>query len=217
MPEEIAAKIEDFFSRYRLRAYDKGQVLILYGDNPGTVFYIVEGRVKQYDVTYRGDEAILNIFKEPAFFPMSLAIHPEMPNQFTYEAETRVQVRQAPAADVVAFLHDNPDVLFDLLSRVYRGVEGLLGRTAHLMGGSARSRLIYELLLEARRFGTKQPDKSMLLSVNESQIGARAGLTRETVSRELRTLKADGIVGVSPKGVQLLDVAALENRLGQEV
>src|ERR1044072_8047291 len=103
MPENIAAKIEAFFRPYRAHTYSKGEVIILNGDEPGYVHYLVEGKVKQYDITYRGDEVILNVFKPPAFFPMSLAIN-KTPNPYTYEAETDVKVRRAPAADAVAFI-----------------------------------------------------------------------------------------------------------------
>ena len=216
MPEDITTKVAAFFASYRIRTYGKGQVLILNDDVPGYVYYLVSGKVKQYDVTYRGDEVILNVFKPPAFFPMSLAIN-KTPNPYIYEAETSIQVRQAPADKAVAFLQANPDVMFDLLSRVYRGADGLLGRMAHLMGSSAKSRLIYELLLEAKRFGSPQSDGATLLNIHEREIGARAGLTRETVSRELRTLKAEKLLSVTAEGIIIRDTDALEVKLGQSV
>ena len=43
-------------------------------------------------------------------------------------------------------LQANPDVVYDLLTRLYRGLDGLLGRMSQLMAGSAKSRLMYELL-----------------------------------------------------------------------
>lgn len=137
----VSNKIEDFFARYRLRQYAKGQILILNGDEPEYVYHLLKGNVKVYDVTYRGDEIILNVFKPPAFFPMSLAIN-RGENPYIYEAETDIELRQAPAKDVVEFIKENPDVMYDLLSRVYRGTDGLLGRMAQLMASSAKSRLI---------------------------------------------------------------------------
>lgn len=216
MTESTAAKIEAFFLRYRLRTYAKGQVLILNGENTGTIYHLVKGRVKVYDVTYRGEEVILNTFKPPAFFPMSLAIH-GMDNPYIYEAETEVTLHQAPAADVMEFIKSNPDVMYDLLTRLYIGVEGLLKRMSLLMSGSAKSRLIYEMLLEARRFGEPQADGSCLLDVTEKSIGARAGLSRETVSREVHKLKHDGLIEIRSKSVVIRNIGALEKLLGQEL
>lgn len=88
------------FSKYRLRKYAKGQVLILNGEDTDYIYNLVSGKVKEYDVSYRGDEIILNVFKPPAFFPMSLAIN-KVTNPYIYEAETDIEIRQAPADEVV--------------------------------------------------------------------------------------------------------------------
>ena len=211
MPKE-SSKVEEFFSRYPKRSFRKGQILLLNGDDLVYVHYLLDGRVKQYDVSYRGDEIVLNRFKPGAFFPMSLAINPE-PSQYIFEAETNIEVRSAPAKEVVAFLHDNPDVVFELLSRVYRGVDGVLGRMVQLMGSSARSRLAYELVLETKRFGKKLATGDILLETHEHTIGEQAGLSRETVSREVHKFKQEGLIEISLGGIIIKDLAALENNI----
>lgn len=216
MTKEITAIIDDFFAQYRVRKYEKGQILILNGDDSSFVYYLVSGKVKVYDVTYRGDEIILNVFKTPAFFPMSLALN-KAHNPYIYEAETVIEVRQAPAGEVVDFLNQNPDVTMDLLSRVYRGIDGIMGRMVALMSGSAKSRLIYELILEARRFGKQQVDGKCVLDITEKDLGARAGLSRETVSREMHKLKAENLVVNGPKSITIKNIAALETKLGQVI
>lgn len=212
MADSVTDKIEAFFSRSRLRKYAKGQVLILNGDDATYVYHLVQGTVKQYDVTYRGDEITLNVFKSPAFFPMSLAINGGE-NPYIYEAETDIEVHQVPAKEAVKFIKDNPDVMFDLLSRVYQGVDGLIGRAAQLMSGSARSRLIYELTTEALRFGTKQEDDSYILDSNEKELGARSGLSRETVSREIHKLKLENLITVDRRGVVVNSLKQLKKKL----
>lgn len=213
--EAIQTKIEDFFAQYRLRKYPKGQMLVLNGDGTNYIYHLIKGRVKEYDVSYRGDEVILNVFKPPAFFPMSLAIN-KVHSPYIYETETDVEVRQAPAEDALNFLKANPDVMYDLLSRVYRGVDGLLSRMAFLMAGSARSRLIHELILECRRFGEPQKDSSVLLNINEKDLGARAGLSRETVNREAGKLKKEGLINIHRNNIQVKDVTTLEVILAKE-
>lgn len=216
MSEVINDKIEAFFSQYRPRKYAKGQVLILNGDGADHVYNIISGQVKQYDVTYRGDEIILNTFKSPAFFPMSLAIN-KNENPYIYEAETDIEVRQAPADEVIAFLKAEPDVLFDLLSRVYKGVDGLIGRMAHLMASSAKGRLMYELLIQCRRFGESHPDGSCTLEANEKELGARAGLSRETVSREMSKLLRDKLVTTKPGHITVVDMSDFALQLSKVI
>lgn len=216
MADNVSDKIEAFFSQFRVRKYSKGQILILSGDDTDYVYNLVDGRVKQYDVTYRGDEIILNTFKPPAFFPMSLAIN-KTDNPYIYEAESDIEVRQAPADEVIAFLKANPDVLFDLLSRVYRGVDGLIGRMVHLMASSAKGRLMYELLIECRRFGRNKPDGSCVLEVNEKELGSKAGLSRETVSREMSKLVRDKLVVSKPGLITIKNLDDFQVSLGKVI
>jgi len=215
MSDEVASKIETFFAQYRSRKYAKGQVLILNGDSTDYVYHLIDGRVKQYDVTYRGDEIIVNVFKPPAFFPMSLAIN-KTTNPYIYEAETDIEVRQAPAEETVAFIQQNPDVTYDLLRRVYRGLDGLLGRMTHLMTSSAKARLMYELIIECRRFG-KGETEDCKISINEVDLAARAGLSRETVSREMRSLIKDDLIKMSGHTIIVNNLAHLEHKLGLEI
>lgn len=216
MPTEVRDKIHNEFSKYPRREYPKGQILVFADESPEHVFYIVEGKVRKYDVSYRGDEVIVNVFKPPAFFPMSWAIN-ESENKFFYKTETETVLHVVPREAALKFLKANPDVMLDLLSRLYRGMEGLLGRMVHLMSGTAHSRLMYELIIECRRFGTQQKDGSIELTVNEVDIAARSGLSRETVSREIQKMKERGQVSLKGKIIIVHDLPALEATLGAGV
>lgn len=216
MPEDIALKVDRYFSKYPKRSYPKGQILVFADEDPEHIFYITKGRVRKYDVSYRGDEVVVNVFKPPAFFPMSWAIN-RASNKYFYKTELETEVHVVPADDALKFIKDNPDVALDLLSRIYRGMEGLLGRMVHLMSGSARSRLLYELIIECRRTGQKNKDGSYKLDLNEVDLAARSGLSRETVSREMHKLKADGLAAVSGKGVSVSGLEALEKKIGREI
>lgn len=214
MDEVIFNKVRNFFSQYPKRTYSKDQILIFAGENPEKVHYIVSGRVSQYDISYRGDEIVVNVYKEPAFFPMSWAIN-KKDNTYFYKTEEPSVIHLAPAEDVVAFLKENPDVTFNLLSRLYNGVEGILSRVVHLMSGSAKSRIMYELIIESRRFGEEQSDGSIVLSVNENDLGSHAGLARETVNREMKHLKDKGLITLKSGKIIINSLASLEEQLGK--
>jgi len=215
MDPAIAEKIEKFFSQYQIHQYHKGQILIHAHDEPQHVFYLVSGKVKQYDISYRGDEVVLNIFKPPAFFPMAYAMNKTV-NHYFFEAEADVELRLAPIDEAISFIKANPDVLYNLLSRVYSGMDGLLGRLAHLMAGSARSRVMFELLIECRRFGT--PDGSrVVVSLTETDIGTHAGLARETVSREVRKLKEEGLISLTKNTIVVNDLERLAASVSHEL
>lgn len=203
--------IDSFFSSYNLRQYKKGQVLLLDGEGPERMFYITSGRVKVYDISYRGDEIILGVFGPGTFFPVALVVN-KTSSRYIYEAETDIEVRQTPADDAVQFLKDNPEVVFFTLGQVYARMDDVLGRMSHLMASSAKRRLIYELLLECRHFGQSEKGGVHTLTVSEKDIGCRAGLSRETVSREINKLKREKLVDVRQGTIVILNIADLEWR-----
>lgn len=216
MTSSVAQKIDHYFSKYPKRSYPKGQILVFADESPQHVFYIVKGSVRKYDVSYRGDEVVVNIFRPPAFFPMSWAIN-RTPNRYFYKTEAETELHVVPVSDALSFVKDNPDVLLDMVSRIYSGMDGLLGRIVHLMSGSAKSRLLYELIIECRRAGQKTADGYYALGVNEVDLAARSGLSRETVSREMHKVKSKDLVSITGKGIVVKDLAALEKNLGGEI
>lgn len=215
MDQHVAHKIDEFFGTYKLRQLQKGQILIYADDPVEYVYHLVSGCVKQYDISYRGEEIVLNIFKPPAFFPMSQAMT-NTPSRYFFEVEEDIEFYQAPAQEVISFIKDNPDVLYDLLKRVYQGVDGLIGRMAHLMTSNAKSRLTYELIIQARRFSKPRPDGSYEVHLSEKDLGARTGLSRETVNREIRKLKKASLITVGRNTVTIPDLVALEAQLHKE-
>ncbi len=216
MKHDTDTKTEAFFAQQRHRHYDKGQVMIHAGDAPGYIFYLKEGIVRKYDVSYRGDEIVVNVFKPGSFFPMSWAIN-NSDNQYFYQASTPVEVYLGSPEATLAFIKDNPDVLLDLLSRVYAGTDGMLRRMVHLMGGSAKGRLMYELLIESRRFGKKSADGACVMTITETELAARTGLSRETVNREFRKLINSKMLIVAAGKITIHDMSSFEDKLGKVV
>lgn len=211
MNDDIQRKIDEFFSTHRTVKYPKNQILVFPGDAIDKVYYLVSGRVCQYDISYRGDDVIINTFKQPAFFPMAMVID-RFTSNFFYRAESDIEVRIAPAADVLEFLQRTPDVAFDLLKRVYIGAESLLIKMVLLMSGTARTRLVYELVIEQRRFGDFAQEAGHLY-LSEVSLAARTGLSRETVNRELKRLKEQQLIDVRKNKIVILDITGLETLL----
>lgn len=133
---------------------------------------------------------------------MSNALN-KQPSQFFFETMTASTIRTAPAGTVVAWLEGQPAVTLDLLARVYRGTDGLIGRMVRLMSGTAASRVAFELTVMSERFGERTATGGQYIQVTETQLAAQTGLARETVSRELAALKLAGAVTLRRGGLEV--------------
>jgi len=217
MDTNVAKKIENFFIKFKNIKYKKGEILIRADDDPNGILYLVSGNVCQYAISQKGDEFVVNIFKPISFFPMSWAINDE-PNEYFYEALTSVEIYRAPKEKVVDFVKNNPDVLYDLMSRVYKGTDGLLRRMTYLMAGNAYARLLTELIIHAKRFGKKNEKTTRIeIKVSEKELASQAGMTRETVSREMKNLKDKRIVTFDKNVLAINSIEELEKELLEEV
>jgi CRP-like cAMP-binding protein len=81
------------------------------------------------------------------------------------------------------------------------------------MGGDAKTRLIFEILNAAYRFGELQENGQLRVPLNEGDIARQSGLARETVSRLLHDLKVAKLMEVSRSGIVIDSISALESRL----
>ncbi len=197
--------IAQFYAGRPLRTLEAGQLLLVPGDTVPPVTLLESGVVLQYQISDNGTRQVLNFFKQGAFFPANAAIN-QTPASYYFEALTDITYRQASAQAVDSFLRSHPEVLYDLTSRLYRGMDGLLSKLAHALSESADSRILNELSIHAARFGT-HTQGGVEIPLTGTALAEQTGLTRETVSRELGKLKQAGIVATGRGTITLLDAA----------
>ena len=203
--ETATEKVKRFYQNRPLVLYKKGSVVLLPSDDKlPLVTYIESGLVGQYDITTEGNKAMVNIFKPGAFFPISSVVNGTY-NYYYFEAITDIAVKQISSDRVEVFLKENPVVVYDLLQRLYRGLDGVLKRMVLLLGETANTRLLYELFVFADRFGVKKSDGSVVLDITAKELAQQTGLARETVSRELKKLKELEVLIVSRGQITLLN------------
>lgn len=213
MDPRITEKIQNFFAPFTPKTYGKGAIIAMPGDDPPGVSLLERGVVEQYCITPDGNKIAVNLFRPTSFFPMSWAIN-GTPNEYFFGAVTEVTLRHAGSDMTVAFLRAEPDVAFDLLSRVYKGTDGLLKRLVMASGGVAANRLVLELLIEAYRFGEGETDGTVRIRASQHAMATRSGLARETVNRELQRLEREQLLERSSQGI-VLHIDRLEQKLKQ--
>lgn len=207
----VVEKIESFYARYPRRHFKKGHILIYAGDTSPGVYQLLEGEVRQYDITSGGDEVVVGIFQPPAIFPM-ITIARQYSDGYFYEAVTDIDVRLAPIKDIRTLLETNPDIVFGLLNEMYLAAGELTQEIKILKRGSARDKLLLTLVSMCKR-SSKNTAGMCRVNVTEKEIASRAGLSRETTSRELRKLHRSDCIVMGYRTIFIKDLAILEKEL----
>lgn len=208
----IQEKLENFLKQYKTRKYGKSEILIRGDENPSGLFYLKSGIVKKYVISQKGEELIVDVYKPTYVFPMSWAIN-DFPNYYYYEALTDIEVWFAPKSEIITFIKNDKDLLFVFLSRIYKSVDDFLWRMTYLMGGSAYERLITEIIIQTKKFGIKKENGLYELKTTEKELAGETGMTRETVSRELKILKDKKLVSLEKKTLKIRSLDELEKEL----
>ena len=82
------------------------------------------------------------------------------------------------------------------------------------MTGSAKARLLTELLIYAKRFGDKKTGKITVdLRLTQKDLSAQSGIARETVGRIIKTLKSKKLIVFQNKKLIINDLRGLEEKL----
>ncbi len=211
MAEEVLEKLDDFFAKHKLLSYRKDEMIIREDAEPSGVYYLISGFVRLGSVFADGGELTLNIFKPGSFFPMIWAIG-ETKNSFFCQAMSPVKVYKTPRTEVIKFVKENQDVLFDLTKRILIGMDRLIVDIQYMLFGNSYNRIAAAILLSAKRFGEEREGRQIMidLELTHQDIANLAGVTRETASIAIEHLKKKYVIRQLKKKFIVNDIEKLE-------
>lgn len=209
MEPKVQKLLLSFFDNFKLTSFTKGETVIKPSNRK--VFFLTRGIVKMSGQLKDRELLTLNIYKPYSLFPMSPLLN-NKPDKYAYTALTEVQGHFAPNQKFRQFIKKNPDVLFDLLKRIYRGLDGFFARLESLLFGDAYLRLLTHLVIYSKRFG-KNSNGEHNWYVTHHQLASQTGLARETVTREIKKLQEKNLIGYKGKKLLIHDTMALEKEL----
>jgi CRP/FNR family cyclic AMP-dependent transcriptional regulator len=192
-------------TRAELVRLQRGEMLFRQGDAPGGLYGLVKGTLKMSTLREDGKEAILAVLETGIWFgEISLIDH--QPRTHDATAVGAVEVLVLPA-----------DVFEQLMARVdfARAIAALLAGRIRLLYGivedatlrSTRARVARRLLMLARGGAAMSPQLLPRVPVSQEGLAMMLGITRQTLSKELQQLAAEGVIAL---GYGYIDIASAE-------
>jgi CRP-like cAMP-binding protein len=213
MNQPIYDKTDAFFHDYPLVRLQKGQALLVDEHEVQDIFWIKRGMIRMYQISEDGSDTTLTMFQTPSFFPMMIYLSHRRDGYY-FQAVDEVVARKAPAIEVVEFLKQNPEVLFDLTSRFADAITGLLVRVEQLSSQNAFHRVCSIFAYLAEKFGEQDGKECVInLRLGHDDIAAWVGVVRETASHQIEKLAKEGIVTSRKHKFVILDIEALRKKL----
>lgn len=207
MDPKIQKLLYSFFKKFEQKSFLKNEIILKPGDKE--IFFLTKGVVRMLSVSKKNSQITLNIYKQHSIFPIPLIF--DLKNKYTFDALTEAEGYFAPKKDFKMFLDKNPDVLFDLVKRIYLGFDGFFTQLEALLLGDAFCRVTTSLIVHTRRFGQKNNSIATFnWQLTHRQIASQTGLARESVTREIKKLQEKGLIGYSKKKLFINDLNKLE-------
>lgn len=205
-------ELDKIFRRLKPIHFKRGEIIIRAGDAPPGIFYLKSGYVKVYSVSRSGEQLTLIIFKPGDIFPVSWAIN-NTKNEYFAETMTPAVLWRVGAEEFLDFISNKPKVLFELNRRIMERFLGLMRRMEYMVFGNAMDKVSSILLICAERFGEASRGKVIIdVGLTHNEIANLLGLSRETVSIEMKKLEKKGLISYRGRRIMINN----EGRLRRE-
>ncbi len=204
--------IDEYFARFTKLQYKKGEIVLRAGDPPSGALYLKSGLVRMSFATDTGDMLVLHVFKSGSIFPMPWIINDES-NRYYFEALTPVEIWRAPREEVIRLFSEQPAIEHEMLSRMLRGLSGLMKRMEFLVFDSAYKKTILLLLYYVKNFSDDAVKGKLRIPLTHREIAAWIGTTRETASLQIETLKKKHLIEYHKRYMVIPDIISLEHEI----
>ena len=187
-----------------------GEMLYRKGDVAGGFFCVVQGAFKVSTLGEDGREGILSVIEAGNWFGEAALI----------DGLPRPHDATAVQASVVLAIQPQGFKRLMQRSAFARAIAVLLcGRVRVLYGmvedamlRSTPTRIARRLLTLARGDATQASDARTSVAVSQEALAMMLGITRQTLSKELKVLVRDGVLGLGYGRIEILSMAELEVR-----
>ncbi|WP_258342432.1 Crp/Fnr family transcriptional regulator [Saccharopolyspora gregorii] len=199
------------------RRWRGGAVLFGVGDRSDHVLLIRSGQVKVWSMSTRGAETVLAI-RGPGSVIGEFSAVDGRPRASAVTALGPVQADVVPGAEFRRFLHQHPDVMFELLVGVVARMRESDRYRVEFTSSGVGQRLARLLLDLVREHGVPDgPGRyAIAIPLSQAELAAATSASRETVARALRELRDRGAVDTRRRRIAVLDRELLAQHAGLE-
>ena len=187
------------------RVYWEGETIYRQEEKASWCYYLKKGKVRIFVASEGGMEKTLAVYKEPCLFGEA-AFFDGHPRTTTAMAMKETEVLVISKENMLQCFKQEPDLAWSVMSTLSQTIRMLSKEINQMSFFSARKRLLQFLVESYERGETK------ILHTQE-EIGAILGVSRVTISREVKELKKRGILQVQYGMLNIQKIEALKELL----
>jgi CRP-like cAMP-binding protein len=184
---------------------EPGKIFYMPEDSGEVMFLLKKGRVQLYRISPNGKKLVVATLGPGAMFGEMSMVGQGMHNTFA-ESVDECLLCVMSRADVERLMREKPRVAFRFVEALGDRVTQLESRLEEIAFKSIPARLASLLL----RLADEQDSNDRVNGFTHQDLGEMLGTYRETITQTLNDFKAEGLVAISRKRIQILDRQSLE-------
>ncbi|HEY0031286.1 MAG TPA: response regulator [Bacteroidia bacterium] len=206
---ENAFKGLDFLPENRIvKKIKKKGFLFMDAEPANFLFLVLSGKIKTYKTNEWGREYITGIFKTADFFGHVALFHGKSHKESAVAIEDS-EVVLIPKEEFFKVLHLNNETSLKFIRLLSTSISEAEEKLLKLAYDSARKRVAQALLFISSKYQLEgQEEKTFFLQ--RENISALAGISPESVSRNLTDFRKEGLIETVQGHIKILDVKKLE-------
>lgn len=205
--------MDKYFSKFPTKKFKAGDAILESGQKLDRVYVIKSGMVKTFDINKDGEIKIIMYDQEYECFPLVIAFNKSPKTLYFYEAFYDTEVYVIPKNEYISLISNSKDIakftIEHLVDR-YLDFASLVDGLTQIKG---EQKVLHTLFYLCKRFGKKNSinsDVQITIPVSQMELANLVGMTRETVSHIMNSLKKDHILRYENMNTIQVNIAKLK-------
>ncbi len=192
----------------KTRQVDRKEMIYHEGDEPRSVFFIKQGKVRTFKINSDGKELVTGLLG-PGDFLGYMAVLEGGRSTDSAEALETCELAVIPREELLALLYKDRDVSIRIIKMLSREVKETEQRLLELAYASVRQRVAQALLRLHQRYA-RGDDDGLGVRISREDLATIVGTATESLIRTLGDLKEEGLIAVQGREVHIKDQRGLE-------
>lgn len=199
------SELEEMDRQITMSTCEPGRIFYMPEETGEVLFLLKKGRVQLYRISPNGKKLVVATLGPGTIFGEMSLVGQGMHNTFA-EALDECLLCVMSRPDVERLMREKPQVAFRFVEALGERMTSLESRLEEIAFKSIPARLASLLL----RLADEQGDGAVVAGYTHQDLGEFLGTYRETITQTLNDFKAQGLVKISRKRVDIIDRNSLE-------
>lgn len=197
-------ELEDVLTIVSIRRVSRSEILFFQGDEATGFFVLLKGKMRIYKSSPEGREYTLHVITPGQMFAEAAIFHGRGFPASSSALEDSV-VAFFPKGGFVRLLGSSPEISMKMIAALSAYLRELAEMIEELSLKEIPSRLASYLLTESSNRGLE----TFNLQVTKTELAHKLGTISETLSRNLKKMKALGLIAVNGREIKIMDFQQL--------